>query len=552
MSVNTPTFRNKIGSQAMTTTYNTIVYDYFPLVSIPNRPIFWDARYSMEWASGKVSYEHNKLLSSGIGMTAVEILNKRILGGKLVYKTGDTKDVAKQTTDFIKEKMNELNLDEVTETVNLKRLAGGSSYYVLSPHNGDITLEAIGMDQAYITFQGHKIDSARLFINYIDDGTQKHGGSRYFLVEDRYYKNGEPYTVNRLFKSSIPQYSGASSFFDIGWRDDKSTIARQVGANEIVAPSVKALLENDGIVLGVEVKLPFKSIGVFHVKNTASDLRHPNSKYGRPLLSGAFDLLWLYDYAYSILGRDLHVGRALTFIPSILNGNQLITQHMGDGEQGNAFYNMKVDYPALFDDEFVKLPQMDMEYQAPTNVQFDIRASEIKVAMDDIASKIANQIGISPTYFLSVLNSQNETKTATEVASDMSETNITVKNKRELLQKAINQLIDEVANFYNKNPKHVHVTFPELEEMNKSLTADYIVKLRSVEGMSDEILVRYAYPELSEAEKSEEVKRIAELRRIKSEYKSKGREQDFTEVKPKGVVLEDEDRIAKPDNRYKQ
>ena len=96
MAINTPTFRKSIGSKAMTSTYNTIVYDYFPMVSIPNRPIFWDSRYSQEWASGKVSYEHNKILSSGIGMTVIEILSKRILGGELVYKTGANTDVAKK------------------------------------------------------------------------------------------------------------------------------------------------------------------------------------------------------------------------------------------------------------------------------------------------------------------------------------------------------------------------------------------------------------------------------------------------------------------------
>ena len=149
MAYNTPSFRKSTGSIAMTATYNTIVYDYFPLVSIPNRPIYWDARYSMEWASGKVSYEHNKLLSSGIGMTLVEMMNKRILGGELIFKANKPTKTAKDTTDFIREKCYDLGLDEKVNVVNERGLAGGSAYFVLSTDSGNLRLDGIGIDQAF-------------------------------------------------------------------------------------------------------------------------------------------------------------------------------------------------------------------------------------------------------------------------------------------------------------------------------------------------------------------------------------------------------------------
>lgn len=556
MALNTPTFRNATGSIAMTGTYNTIVYDYFPMVSITNRPIYWDARYSMEWASGKVSYEHNKLLSSGIGMTAVEIVTKRVLGGSLVFKKGKDTDTSAKNTDKIHRLCCKLNLDDNTEKLVLKGNAGGSAYYVLSPFGDDLVLDTIGIDQAFVSFAGDKVQRAKLFVNFYDDNaTGLNGGARYFLIEDRYYKEGKPYTKNKIFKSVLPRYEGATNSleFDYSWRDDKKTEAEEIMNGADIPEEYMKYLEDNGIVLGEEVLLPFKSLGVFHFKRTASDVRHPNSKYGRPLLSGCYDLLWSYDFAFSILTKDLQVGRALSFIPTPLNGNQMLAQQMGDKELGNAYYQLKYEFPALFDDEFVKIPHTKMDDQMPTTVQFDIRSEKIRTAMDKIASMIANQIGISPTYFISMLNNTNETKTATEIASDMSETNLTVINQRRLLQNTINELVDEICYVSKVSPEDVYVTFAPLEELNKMMTADYIAKLRAVNGMSDETLVNIAYKDMSEAEKEEEVKRLKEMRETKDkekeslqEFNNVQRVMNGKEVKP------DENKVPESDNRNKE
>lgn len=554
MALNTPTFRKAIGSVAMTGTYNTIVYDYFPLVSIPNRPVYWDARYSMEWASGKVSYEHNQLLSSGIGMTAVEIVSKRVLGGSLVFKKGKDTGSAKKNTDLIRKFCNDLNLDDNTEKLVLKGNSGGSAFYVLSPFGDDYVLDTIGIDQAFVSFSGDKIQKARLFINFYDDNSNGIGrGARYFLIEDRFFEDGKPYTVNRVYKSMLPRFQGATATFEFGWRDDTTTTAEEVIDSTLIPEEHRRYMEDNGIVLGEKVLLPFKSLGVFHFKRTATDLRHPNSKYGRPLLSGCYDLLWSYDFAFSILTKDLQVGRALSFIPTPLNGNQMLAQQMGDRELGNTYYQYKIEYPALFDDEFVKVPHTKVEDQMPNTVQFDIRAEKIKTAMDKIATMIANQIGISPTYFISMLNNTNETKTATEVASDMSETNLTVINQRRLLQTAINELVDELCFIKGISPEDVYVTLSPLEELNKIMTADYIAKLRAVNGMSDETLVDMAYKDMSEAEKAEEVKRIKEMREEKN--KEKQDLQDFNNIQRVAngkEVKPDENKVSKSNNRNKE
>ena len=345
----------------------------------------------------------------------------------------------------------------------------------------------------------------------------------------------------------MPKYEGATDSFDYTWRDDVKTKASEVIDEKDMPEDIKEFLKDEGIVLGLPVRLPFKSLGIFHFPRTANDLRHPNSKYGRPLLSGCYDLLWSYDFAFSILAKDLQVGRALAFVPTPLNGNQMLAQQMGDKELGNAYYQYRLEYPALFDDEFVKVPHMKMDDQMPSTVQFDIRSEKIKTAMDKIASMIANQIGISPTYFISMLNNTNETKTATEVASDMSETNLTVINQRRLLQNTINELIDEICYVNGINPKDVYVTFAPLEELNKMMTADYIAKLRAVNGMSDETLVNIAYKDMSEAEKEEEVKRLKEMRETKEkdslqDFNNKQRVMNGKEVKP------DEDKVSESDN----
>jgi hypothetical protein len=518
MAQNTPTFRNSVGSVAMTTTYNTIVYDYYPLVSIADRPIFWDARYAQEWASGKVAYEHNKLLSSGIGNKVIKILNQKILGGNLIFKKGKNTKSAGETVDFIREKCSDLEFDTVVESVDLKRLAGGSAYFVLNPtKDKTVTIDALGIDQAYVTFQGSKPVDAKLFINFIDDNSGKSVGSaRYFLIEHRYFKDGKPYTINKIYKATIPQWEGASSTFLYGWKDDKSFDAQDVTdffINDARAPQkIKDIIQSSGLIFGYEFALPFKGLGIVHAKASSTSLKHPNSKYGDPVLANCFDLLWTYDYAYSILSKDLYTGRPLTFIPDTLNGNKLVESSLGDSEYANLYYNRSLPLPALFDDEFVKVPNYSMDYQVPTTVQYDIRAEKIRIALDTIASNIAQCVGISPTQLIAETHQVNETKTAFEVQDETSVVNTNIIRKRQLLQIAINEVIDELCLFYNKSPKDVIVCFPPLEELNKTLMADYIVKLRSVNGMSDEMLVNLAYKDLTEAEKEEEVKKIKELK----------------------------------------
>lgn len=527
MANRTPTFRNSVGSVAMQSTYNTIVFDYYPMVSIPDRPVFWDARYSQEWASGKVAYEHNKILSSGIGASVIKVLDKKILGSNLIYKKGKDTEKAKETVDFIRNKCNELKFDQVVQSVDLKRLAGGSAYFVLNPDfkRNEVTLDAIGIDQAYVTFKGLNIDRARIFINFIDDnGGRSIGAARYYIIEDRYFKDGKPYAVNRIYKSVIPQMEGAYSAMDLpdssfnyGWRDDKNTKAEDVtdmfgNGSAVVSDYVKQALIDSGLIFGYEFPLPFKGLGIAHCKCTSTSLRHPNSKYGDPLLIDCYDLLWTYDYTFSILAKDVYVGRPITFIPDTINGNKVVKETTGDAQYAELFYERSQPVAALFDDEFVKVPNYDMEWQTPTTVQYDIRSEKLKIALDDIATQIAHNTGVEPQALISELRETNETKTAFEIANDTSIPNTTVLRKRALLLEAINEIVNEICYFYKKSADDVCVCFPPLEELNKTLTADYIVKLRSVKGMSDEMLVDMAYKELTEAEKQEEIDRIKQLK----------------------------------------
>ena len=569
MALKTPSFRESVGSVAMEATYNTIVFDYYPMVSIPDRPIFWDARYSQEWASGKVAYEHNKLLSSGIGASVVKVLDKKILGSNLIFKKGKDTDTAKKTVDFIREKCNKLKLDQVVQSADLKRLAGGSAYFVLNPvKNKEVILDAVGIDQAYITFKGLSVDRARIFINYIDDnGGRNIQSGRYFIIEDRYFKDGKPYSVNKIYRSAIPQMEGAFSTFNFGWRDDKFTTAEDItdefaereknGTLEIMASEhiIKAL-KDSGLKFGYEFPLPFKGLGVAHCKCTATSLKHPNSKYGDPLLIDCFDLLWMYDYTLSILAKDVYVGRPMTFIPDTINGNKTVQQSVGDSEYAQMFYDRSMPTASLFDDEFVKVPNFDMEYQTPTTIQYDIRSEELKVALDDIATQIAHNVGLEPQTLISELRETNETKTAFEIANDTSVPNVTVLRKRALLLDALNEVIDELCYFYGKSAEDVTVCFPPLEELNKTLTADYIVKLRSVKGMSDEMLVDMAYKELTEAEKQEEIDRIKQMKEEektemieetlnKQDNNVKKVNKDETKVKKSASSLESQRRTLK-------
>ena len=562
MATKTPSFRKSVGSVAMEATYNTIVYDYYPMVSIADRPIFWDARYAQEWASGKVAYEHNKLLSSGIGSSVIKVLDKKILGSNLIFKKGKDTETAKKTVDFIRDKCNKLRLDQVVQSVDLKRLAGGSAYFVLNPTSkGEVILDAIGIDQAYVTFKGLDIDRARIFINYIDDnGGKSIGSARYYIVEDRYFRDGKPYSMNRIYKSVIPQMEGAYSTFAYAWRDDATTseeVTDKFAEGTVnVSDYVKKALEDSGLKFGYEFPLPFKGLGIAHCKCTSTSLRHPNSKYGDPLLIDCYDLLWTYDYTFSILAKDLYVGRPITFIPDTINGNKTVQQSVGDAEYASMFYDRSMPTASLFDDEFVKVPNFDMEYQTPTTVQYAIRSEEIKVALDDIATQIAHNVGLEPQTLISELRETNETKTAFEIANDTSVPNVTVLRKRALLLDALNEVIDELCFFYGKSAEDVTVCFPPLEELNKTLTADYIVKLRSVKGMSDEMLVDMAYKELTEAEKQEEIDRIKQMKEEektemieetlnKQDNNVKKINKDETKVKKSASSLESQRRTLK-------
>ena len=93
-------------------------------------------------------------------------------------------------------------------------------------------------------------------------------------------------------------------------------------------------------------------------------------------------------------------------------------------------------------------PAPNEEENKPLPIQFELRSSEWKEIRDTLMQNIAINTRMNISTIASFLQDSNSQKTAREISTEESETALFVDDKREIIEKPINELLKIVLRYY--------------------------------------------------------------------------------------------------------
>ena len=93
-------------------------------------------------------------------------------------------------------------------------------------------------------------------------------------------------------------------------------------------------------------------------------------------------------------------------------------------------------------------PAPNEENNQPMSIQFELRSTEWKEIRDTLMQNIAINTRMNISTIASFLQDNTSQKTAREISTEESETALFVDDKREIIEKPINELLQIVLRFY--------------------------------------------------------------------------------------------------------
>lgn len=375
------------------------------------------------------------LLNSGIKMNVGYALKKsatRLLkGDKVIFEGADTdtkilNDLWSSSVDF----------DTFLETAIENMLDGTTVIKLNKDANGRCVPTATRCDRYYATTDDCGNICHIIFLNSFLF-SEKYGNSTdfsYWLVEERYFKNGKPYV-----RYKVQNKSGTAG------QEILPTINGDGIGVKSLPEAVRDALKLKGITnLNKEIALPFRDgLGCWTLRRTATNSCVPGLAMGDPLLYGALDILWAIDVLFSGSVVDVLLGKGKILVPKkYLQSIRQDFQSMGL----NIDKSMKLantEYMNDSDDSLVYIyTEHDKDF-IPQSIQFDIRAEQYKGMLEVYLRQLAVHCGFAPASVFPFL-ADNSTKTATEVTAEENLTRATVQTLHQRMASVIDRLVNEV------------------------------------------------------------------------------------------------------------
>ena len=138
----------------------------------------------------------------------------------------------------------------------------------------------------------------------------------------------------------------------------------------------------------------------------------------------------LYDYYFSAFNTDMYLGRGQVIMPAYMQKRD------AKGDAPGGFYDGKRGFM------FTKAPASpNPENDKPLPVQFDLRSADWKEIRDMIMQNIAINTRMNISTIASFLQDNTAQKTAREISTEESETALFVDDKREIIERPINEIL---------------------------------------------------------------------------------------------------------------
>ena len=401
---------------------DSVFYDLVPEPYLTYYQAF--IRQWTQWSQGFVPALHRQdFFSTGMGYTVCDIFARECMNGGFRFASDDSALKA-----FI-EKWAANDLNNIFNKMFFFSNAGGNAFLSLTPIDGDAFPSVIPINRLYFQIGRHgEVTEATIFNRFTA------GETAYYAREHRIMYRGRPYYRVELAEGTIvtcPSFSTSRiqtvpEKIEMQWRYAYGTIEP-----------------------GVWYELPFKTIGLYNVRNKSvavalSDL----PGYSDSSLHTALDILYSIDYNYTQGQLDQYLGKSRAIIPkqyqtATVRGKPLVV----NGQSFIEALNQRA--PELLDTFYNEIESGDINGTPvrPTFMQPDLRGEAHKYIRDADLELLSSKVGLSSSTLANHL-SYNTSKTATEVRSEQDTTETSVNNKRALASKAINAMLADTARFY--------------------------------------------------------------------------------------------------------
>lgn len=450
-------FENQFSSWQRTSAFNTY-YQY----SYLSRATFYAnvrAEYrdymqrwvqnALYWYDGWVPYFHSNtegIFSTRIASALVDGAAKKVIGGRIFFKNASKE---KQSADEINKALHFISSEWAQKTKfarEIKRAttfaaAGGTALLKLNKDDDGLWAEALRFDSFYpvVGARGKLIEVVSFLHNYCDINSKDSNSSvtSFYVVERRYFGdytrlNGEVLENVPLVEYCIKKSVGSatqSQSYDIKRGDyiKFSDLPRNAKKN---IGSAYSFIEFDKPII-----LPFVDhLGAVLVNWTDGISNIPELPFGDSLLSNIMPYLQSWDYYFSAFNTDMYIGRGQVIMPGYMQKNA------NKGPDG--FYEGKSGLM------FTKAPGLTTDDQKPIPVQFDLRSTSWKEIRDMLMQNIAINTRMNISTIASFLQDTTGNKTAREISTEESETALFVDDKREIIERPINELLSIVLRYY--------------------------------------------------------------------------------------------------------
>lgn len=450
-------FENQFSSWQRTSAFNTY-YQY----SYLSRATFYAnvrAEYrdymqrwvqnALYWYDGWVPYFHSNtegIFSTRIASALVDGAAKKVIGGRIFFKNASKE---KQSAGEINKALHFISSEWAQKTKfarEIKRAttfaaAGGTSLLKLNKDDDGLWAEALRFDSFYpvVGARGKIVEVVSFLHNYCDINSKDSNSSvtSFYVVERRYFGdytrlNGEVLEnvplVEYCIKKSVGSATNSQSYdMQRGDYIKFSDLPRNAKKN---IGSAYSFIEFDKPII-----LPFVDhLGAVLVNWTDGISNIPELPFGDSLLSNIMPYLQSWDYYFSAFNTDMYIGRGQVIMPGYMQRK--------DNKGPDGFYEGKSGLM------FTKAPGLNTDDQKPIPVQFDLRSTSWKEIRDMLMQNIAINTRMNISTIASFLQDTTGNKTAREISTEESETALFVDDKREIIERPINELLSIVLRYY--------------------------------------------------------------------------------------------------------
>ncbi len=401
------------------------------------------------WYDGWVPYFHSNqegIFSTRVASALVDGAAKKVIGGRIFFKnanreTQKTGEINKALHFISSEWSPKVKLSKEIKRATTFAAAAGSSLLKLNKDEDGLWAEALRFDSFYpvIGARGKLLEVVCFLRNFVNLSPQADwtGVESFYVVEHRYfgdYKrldgtilNDVPMVEYKIKKSAGTVVNGQdydAKGSDIFFMDLPKSVRRNIGK---AYPFIR---------FDCPILLPFvHHLGAVLVNWTDGVSNIPELPFGDSLLSNIMPYLQSWDYYFSAFNTDMYIGRGQVIMPAYMSKDK------GAGSGG--FYEGKNGLM------FTKIPVgANPEDQKPLPVQFDLRSTSWKEIRDMLMQNIAINTRMNISTIASFLQDNTGTKTAREISTEESETALFVDDKREIIERPINELLNIVLRYY--------------------------------------------------------------------------------------------------------